>query len=114
MRTLLSRLSIDPYIASIIGMVVAASVLPAQGVGLTLASGAGTAAIALMFFLQGARLSPQAALAGARHWRLHAVVLGSTFLIFPAIGLTLHALAPKLLTAPLWAGLLMLCLLPST
>jgi sodium/bile acid cotransporter 7 len=114
MRTLLSRLSIDPYIASIIGMVVVASVLPAQGVGLTLASGAGTAAIALMFFLQGARLSPQAALAGARHWRLHAVVLGSTFLIFPAIGLTLHALAPKLLTAPLWAGLLMLCLLPST
>ncbi len=114
MKRLLSRLSIDPYIASIIGMVVVASVLPAHGVGMTLASSAGTAAIALMFFLQGARLSPQAALAGARHWRLHALVLASTFLIFPAIGLTLHALAPKLLTAPLWAGLLMLCLLPST
>jgi sodium/bile acid cotransporter 7 len=95
-------------------MVVVASVLPAHGVGMILASSAGTAAIALMFFLQGARLSPQAALAGARHWRLHALVLASTFLIFPAIGLTLHALAPKLLTAPLWAGLLMLCLLPST
>ncbi len=114
MRTLLFRLSIDPYIAGIIGMVAVASILPAQGVGMTLASGASTAAIALMFFLQGARLSPQAALAGARHWRLHVLVLGSTFLIFPAIGLTLHALAPKLLTAPLWAGLLMLCLLPST
>jgi solute carrier family 10 (sodium/bile acid cotransporter), member 7 len=114
MKTLLSRLNIDPYIASILGMVGLASVLPAHGVGMTLASGAGTGAIALMFFLQGARLAPQAALAGARHWRLHAVVLSSTFLLFPAIGLTARAIAPSLLTPPLWGGLLMLCLLPST
>jgi sodium/bile acid cotransporter 7 len=67
-----------------------------------------------MFFLQGARLAPQAALAGARHWRLHAVVLGSTFLVFPVLGLTMRAIAPGLLTPPLWGGLLMLCLLPST
>ena len=114
MKTLLSRLNIDPYIASILGMVGLASVLPAHGVGMTLASGAGTGAIALMFFLQGARLAPQAALAGARHWRLHAVGLSSTFLLFPAIGLTARAIAPSLLTPPLWGGLLMLCLLPST
>jgi solute carrier family 10 (sodium/bile acid cotransporter), member 7 len=114
MKTLLSRLNIDPYIASILGMVGLASVLPAHGVGMTLASGAGTGAIALMFFLQGARLAPQAASAGARHWRLHAVVLSSTFLLFPAIGLTARAIAPSLLTPPLWGGLLMLCLLPST
>ena len=114
MKTLLSRLHIDPYIASILGMVALASALPAHGPGMTLASGAGTGAIALMFFLQGARLAPQAALAGARHWRLHAVVLGSTFLLFPALGLTARAIAPELLTPPLWGGLLMLCLLPST
>ena len=70
--------------------------------------------IALMFFLHGARLAPQAALAGARHWRLHAVVLASTFLLFPALGLTARAMAPGLLTPALWAGLLMLCVLPST
>ena len=114
MKTLLSRLHIDPYIASILGMVALASALPAHGPGMTLASGAGTGAIALMFFLQGARLAPQAALAGARHWRLHTVVLGSTFLLFPALGLTARAIAPELLTPPLWGGLLMLCLLPST
>ncbi len=114
MKTLLARLNIDPYIVSIVGMVGLASALPAHGVGMTLASGAGTAAIALMFFLQGARLSPQAALAGARHWRLHAVVLGSTFLLFPVLGLAAHAVAPGLLSQPLWAGVLMLCLLPST
>ncbi|HLY88863.1 MAG TPA: bile acid:sodium symporter, partial [Acetobacteraceae bacterium] len=67
MKALLSRLSIDPYIASIVGMVALASLLPAQGVGFKVASAAGTGAIALLFFLQGARLSTQAALAGAKH-----------------------------------------------
>jgi solute carrier family 10 (sodium/bile acid cotransporter), member 7 len=114
MKTLFSRLNIDPYIASILGVVALASALPAHGLGMTLASDAGTGAIALMFFLQGAHLAPQAALAGARHWRLHAVVLSSTFLLFPALGLTARAIAPGLLTPPLWGGLLMLCLLPST
>jgi solute carrier family 10 (sodium/bile acid cotransporter), member 7 len=114
MNTLLSRLPIDPYIASILGMVALASALPATGVAMAVASDAGTAMIALMFFLQGARLAPKAALAGARHWRLHAVVLASTFLLFPALGLMARAIAPDLLTPPLWAGLLMLCLLPST
>jgi len=32
------------------------------------------AAIALLFFMHGARLSPEAALLGARQWRLHAMV----------------------------------------
>ena len=86
MKTLLSRLSIDPYIASILGMVALASALPAEGRGMVVASDAGGAMIGLMFFLQGARLAPQAALAGARHWRLHAVVLACTFLLFPALG----------------------------
>src|SRR4051794_9056520 len=79
MNTLLARLHIDPYIASILGVVALASVIPATGVGVVVTSDAGTAMIAAMFFLQGARLSPQAALAGARHWRLHVVVLASTF-----------------------------------
>jgi solute carrier family 10 (sodium/bile acid cotransporter), member 7 len=114
MKTLLSRLSIDPYIVAILGMVALASALPVYGRGTAIAGGATIAVIALMFFLQGARLAPQAALAGARHWRLHAVVLASTFLLFPAIGLTARALAPNLLTPALWGGVLMLCVLPST
>lgn len=114
MNTLLSRLHIDPYIAGILGMVGLASMLPASGMGMTVASGAGTAMIAAMFFLQGARLSPLAALAGARHWRLHSLVLASTFLLFPVIGLTARAVAPGLLSPPLWGGMLLLCVLPST
>jgi solute carrier family 10 (sodium/bile acid cotransporter), member 7 len=114
MRKLLSRLPIDPYILAIVGMVVLASLLPASGQGAVAAGYATDGAIALLFFLHGARLQPKAALAGARHWRLHALVFASTFLLFPALGLAAHALAPSLLTPPLWSGLLLLCVLPST
>jgi len=108
------RLPIDPYIAAIVGTVGLASVLPARGV---VAADLGTltyAAIALLFFLHGARLAPRAALAGASHWRLHILVLLATFVLFPALGLGLRAAFPGLLSQPLWTGLILLCLLPST
>jgi sodium/bile acid cotransporter 7 len=112
--TLLSRLPIDPYIAAIVGMVGLASIAPAHGEGAVAANHAAQAAIAVLFFLHGARLEPRAALAGARHWRLHVAVLLSTFVLFPLLGLTARAVAPHLLPPSLWAGLLLLCLLPST
>jgi sodium/bile acid cotransporter 7 len=114
MSKLLSRLPVDPYILAIVGMVVLASVLPVRGSGAVAGGYATNAAIALLFFLHGARLQPKAALAGARHWKLHALVFASTFLLFPALGLAARALAPTLLTPPLWTGLLLLCVLPST
>ena len=114
MHPLFSHLRVDPYIAGILGMVALASALPATGQGMTAASGTGAAMIAAMFFLQGARLSPRAALAGARNWRLHSLVLASTFLLFPVIGLAARAVVPGLLSPALWAGLLLLCVLPST
>ena len=114
MSKLLSRLPIDPYILAILAMVGLASLEPARGVGAVGAGYATDAAIALLFFLHGARLQPQAALAGARHWRLHVVVFLSTFGLFPALGLAARAVAPGLLTGPLWTGVLLLCVLPST
>jgi sodium/bile acid cotransporter 7 len=113
-KALLSRLPIDPYIAAIVGMVCLASVLPVHDTGAVIAGHATTGAIALLFFLHGARLAPQAALAGARHWRLHVVVLVSTFVLFPALALGARAVAPNLLTPTLWTGLVLLSVLPST
>ncbi len=113
-KTLVSRLPFDPYIAAIVGMVCLASILPAHATGAVVAGDLTTVAIALLFFLHGARLAPRAALAGARHWRLHAVVLASTFLLFPAIVLAARAVVPQLLSAPLWTGMILLSMLPST
>jgi sodium/bile acid cotransporter 7 len=113
-KALLARLPVDPYIVAIVGMVCLASILPVHGGSAVVAGYVTMAAIALLFFLHGARLSPQAALAGAWHWRLHLVVLASTFVLFPALGLGARALVPGLLTPPLWTGVILLCALPST
>jgi sodium/bile acid cotransporter 7 len=113
-KTLLARLNIDPYVACIVGMVGAASLLPVHGTGAVAAGYATNAAIALLFFLHGARLEPRAALTGARHWRPHIVVLLSTFVVFPVLGLAARAAWPALLSQPLWTGLILLCVLPST
>jgi sodium/bile acid cotransporter 7 len=114
LRRLLAQFSIDPYIVAILTTVGVASAIPAHGMGAKVTDVATNVAIALLFFLHGARLSPEAALAGARHWRLHAVIFVSTFVLFPALGLAARALAPGLLTPPLWTGVILLCLLPST
>jgi sodium/bile acid cotransporter 7 len=114
MKALLGKLHIDPYIAAIVGMAGLASVAPVHGAGAIAGHYATNAAIAVLFFLHGAKLEPHAALAGARHWRLHVVVLLSTFVLFPLLGLTARAVAPALLPPALWAGVLLLCVLPST
>lgn len=113
-KALLSRLPVDPYIAAIVGMVCLASVMPVHDRGAVIAGHVTVGAIALLFFLHGARLAPRAALAGARHWRLHVVVLTSTFILFPVLGLAARVLFPHLLSPPLWTGLILLCVLPST
>jgi solute carrier family 10 (sodium/bile acid cotransporter), member 7 len=111
---LIARLNIDPYILAIAGTVGVASVLPAHGTGAVVAGHASQAGIAVLFFLHGAKLAPRAALAGAKHAKLHAAVLLSTFVLFPALGLAARAALPHLLPPALWDGLILLCILPST
>ena len=88
--------------------------LPAHGHAADIVLFAAKAAIALLFFLYGARLSPQQAWHGVRQWRLHLLVLATTFVIFPLLGLAARALVPSVLTIDLYNGLLFLCLVPST
>jgi sodium/bile acid cotransporter 7 len=105
---------IDGFLAAILLTVAFASFLPARGDAATAVGWLTDAAIALLFFMHGARLSPEAALLGARQWRLHTMVFLSTFALFPLLGVSAHVLAPSLLPAPLWAGLILLTALPST
>ncbi|MFE9772109.1 bile acid:sodium symporter family protein [Streptomyces sp. NPDC005931] len=109
-----SRIPVDPYLLLLLGTVGLATLFPARGTGADVASGASTAAIALLFFLYGARLSTREALDGLRHWRLHLTVLACTFVLFPLLGLASRGLVPVLLTDSLHQGLLFLTLVPST
>ncbi|NDZ80808.1 bile acid:sodium symporter [Streptomyces sp. SID10853] len=109
-----SWLPIDPYILALIGTVAVAALLPARGAAADVAGGASTGAVALLFFLYGARLSTAEAVEGLKHWRLHLTVLACTFVAFPLLGLAARGLVPFVLTPPLYNGLLFLCLVPST
>jgi sodium/bile acid cotransporter 7 len=104
----------DRFILFLIGTVALASLLPARGGFATLVGYLATAAIVLLFFLHGAKLPRAAIVAGIRHWRLHLLIMGSTYLLFPLLGLALAAPVPGLLPPALWTGILFLCALPST
>jgi len=110
----LTRLPIDRFLLAIVTAAVLASILPASGVWAEALDVATTAAIALLFFLYGARLSPAETLAGLRHWRLHSVILAFTYVAFPLLGLALVAATGPVLDPGLQSGLLYLTLVPST
>jgi len=110
----LRRFAPDPYIAAIVGMVVLASILPCRGNAADYLKIVTNFAIALLFFLYGIRISPQAIWEGISHWRLQALVFGFTFVVFPAIGLLLAHLARPWLGAQMATGVVFLSLLPST
>jgi len=105
---------LDPYIVLMVATMAIAALLPARGVGAQIAGGAADAGIIFLFFLYGARLSPQAALGGQTHWRLQLAVLLSTYALFPLLGIAVAGLAPQSLSSVLKTGIVFLCLLPST
>jgi sodium/bile acid cotransporter 7 len=104
----------DPFIVGLITAVILASFLPCRGQGAVLFGFVTNAAIALLFFLHGAKLSRQAIIEGIGNWRLHLTVLASSFVMFPLIGLALRAGLGRWGSAPMLDGIVFLCLLPST
>ncbi|MFJ5503389.1 bile acid:sodium symporter family protein [Pectobacterium carotovorum] len=110
----LQRLRIDKFLLVLILVVVTASILPAEGSVKVFFERLTTAAIALLFFMHGAKLSREAISAGMGHWRLHLVVFASTFILFPLLGIGMSLLSPVVLTPTLYLGFLYLCALPAT
>jgi sodium/bile acid cotransporter 7 len=109
-----SRFLPDNFTFALLSVVTLASLLPASG---NLAHGfeiLTTVAIGLLFFLHGAKLSREAIMNGITHWRLHLLVFGSTFVLFPLLGLALKPLLLPLMTPGLYTGVLYLCVLPAT
>ena len=110
----MKRLLPDTFTWLLIGAVVLASLLPISGVPAQWFSVATNVAIALLFFLHGARLSTDVVIAGFLHWRLQLFILVMTFAVFPLLGLGLGLFSPWLIDEPIYLGILFLCVLPST
>ncbi len=104
----------DTFITILVATLILATLFPATGQALTAISWASNAAIFTLFFLHGARLSPQAVVDGSKRWRLQAAVLGFGYVAFPLVMTGVSLLMRGWITPELLLGLIFLGVLPTT
>jgi solute carrier family 10 (sodium/bile acid cotransporter), member 7 len=109
-----SLIRIDTFVLFLLLALALATLVPAHGVGADVMKVMTRIATAVLFLLYGARLSADEAWHGVRQWRLHALVLAFTFVVFPLLGLAAGVLVPVVLSPDLFMGLLFLTVVPST
>ncbi|MPM64894.1 hypothetical protein SDC9_111785 [bioreactor metagenome] len=109
-----SRFIPDNFTFMLVATVALASLFPVSGKAAHWFEMLTTAAVALLFFLHGAKLSRDAIWAGIGHWRLHLLIFAITFILFPVIGVVLRPVLEPLVTPQLYMGVLYLCVLPAT
>src|SRR4030088_361401 len=79
----LSRVCPDEFTPAMLATLRLGFLLPCRDTSAVIFGDLAAAAIGFLFFLQGARLSRAAIIAGALHWRLHMVIFAATFVLFP-------------------------------
>ena len=105
---------LDPFTLTLVCTVLLATFFPARGGFVPFFEGLTTTAIALLFFMHGAKLSREAIIAGGSHWRLHLWVMCSTFILFPVLWVLFVWWSPVNVSQELYTGFLYLCILPAT
>lgn len=111
---MLKFLALDWFTILLFVMVLLASVLPVSGQAAEVFGWVTTGAIAILFFLHGAKLSREAVVQGIMHWKLHTLVFAQTFALFPILGLLAKPILLPMLGQELYWGFLFMCFLPST
>ena len=111
---MLKLLALDRFTLLLFLMVILASFFPVSGQGAQVFSVITTVAIAILFFLHGAKLSREAVIEGMKHWKLHSLVFVFTFALFPILGFLVKPILVPLLGKELYWGFLFMCFLPST
>jgi len=107
------------FILGLLGAVLLAFAFPEPGArhGWLHAELVGNAGVALILFLQGLSMPLEKVRKGAGNWKLHTIIQGFTFGIFPLVGLGLGFILRAIWPAEPPAirdGFLYLCVLPST
>lgn len=108
------RTRLDPFVAALLAVAALGTLLPAGGETYTALRTVSMASIGLLFFLYGVRLSTAETITGLTNWKLHAAILATTFVIFPAVGVAARGLIEPVVGAGLAAGFVLLCLIPTT
>lgn len=109
----LRRVGIDRYLLALFATLLLAALLPARGEGARVLSWVTFWAIAILFFLYGAKLSTASIREGLMNWKLQGSTLLATFVVFPLLALALSPLAAGISTS-IAVGILYVGSLPST
>ena len=111
---MLARIFPDRFVPLLLGTILLASLLPVRGAAVPVAEAISTAAIVLLFFLNGVRLPRDEVLHGIRNWKLQGAAFLFCFGAMALLGLAAQAALAPLLPATLALGFLFLGILPST
>jgi len=111
---MLARLFPDRFVPVLLATILLASLLPVRGGAVPVAQGVSTAAIILLFFLNGVRLPRDEVLHGIRNWKLQGSSLAFCFGAMALLGLAAQAATAPFVPATLALGFLFLGILPST
>lgn len=107
-------MKVDKFVAAIIVVVVLAYFFPQFGVDPSIPLGTiSSIGISLIFFFYGLKLSPEKLKSGLSNWKLHLLIQGSTFLLFPLILILIKPLFGEN-GFLLWISFFFLAILPST
>lgn len=107
---------IDPFLLAIVGSIVLAYFFPQIGMQNSSISldAIASLGISLIFFFYGLKLSTDDIKSGLSNWKLHVLVQGTTFLIFPAIVLIFYPFIKDTSHELMWLSILFMAALPST
>ncbi|MDR1859321.1 MAG: bile acid:sodium symporter [Bacteroidales bacterium] len=111
-----SRFLPDPFIVGILLMICLAWVLPQPGIatGLFSLSNVMYFAIMLLFFLYGLKLDLNKLKSDLANWRVHLIIQGITFVLFPLLTLPFFPLFRDTAYMPMWFAVFFLAVVPST
>lgn len=110
----LTHIKIDQFLLLLISIVTIASFFPCYGDGKLFFDRLSVFAIALLFFMHGAKLSVSTMFQALLHWRLHLTIFAITFILFPLFGVVIQFLPLSFLPKDVMIGILFLCTLPAT
>ncbi|MGO4921242.1 bile acid:sodium symporter family protein [Maribacter spongiicola] len=110
------KLKIDKFVFFIIIAIVLAYLFPQWGIQESKLpiNAISSIGISLIFFFYGLKLSPEKLKQGLKNWKLHLLVQGATFLLFPLLVLLAHPFLQNEEQEYIWLGFFFLAALPST
>ena len=113
---MLKKIKVDSFVLAIIVSILLAYFFPhlaAKGSSVPIGA-ISSIGISLIFFFYGLSLSTDSIKSGLKNWRLHVVVQGSTFIIFPLVVLLFYPFFRNTSYEVLWLAFMFMAALPST